>query len=775
MGRLTISRQSLLWRSICRCYDLSLGRAAMLKARSVAFRFLLAILFALIALQPVHVFGQDSTQDFDTLSRQADAARVEGNSSEAILDYERALKVRPDWPEGWWYLGTLYADTGRFPDAIAVFKKLIDANPKLGPAWASLGLAEFEFKDYQNSLIHLQEAQALGFAEVPYVEKPAAYHLALLLNLNGEFEDAFGLLSSEFGKEPLAQQTRVALAMSLLRIPLLPDQLDPTQDALITDAGATAELLVIANFEQAFQSFQQMIQDYPNTPFLHYAYGSALDFNSRFDEAEVQLREETRVSPNSALPYMRLSAIALKTHRPTDALPLAQRAVEFAPKSAMAHKILAKTLTELGKTESATHESATAEKLEPEKPDVDSAVSAVYVHKFVPVEQFHLTTKAGATTTQNFEELTGKAVAAGQAGQNEEAIAYFLDALKLRPQWDEGWSQLGALLYIAGRHADATAALNNSIGIKPQRAEAWVFLGLCEFETKEYRNAYLHLEHGRELEFHGTPEAQRIASLRLAELRTWNGDFDGAKDLLIPEIDRNQLTPATKVVLGLILLRIPRLPNQVEPSREALVRAAGETAALLYAERYNEAFQAFEHMLKDFPGTPFVHYAYGSALESLSQHDEAAAQLREEIKLAPQNALPYSRMADIFLKTGHPEDALSNAERAVQLDPQAPGGHELWGRALLETGKTEAAVKELEIASRLAPNYPEVHFNLARAYTKARMLPDAERERAIFARLSAAEEASKTSQGSSKPFITPYDPKSSPSPEMKVPSSTSPQ
>lgn len=743
----------------------------MLRVRCVIFRFLLAVLFARLAWQPGYAFGQDSTQDFDTLSRQADAARVGGNSTEAIFSYERALKIRPDWPEGWWYLGTLYADTGRFSDAIAVFRELTDANPKLGPAWASMGLAEFELKDYQNSLVHLQQAQALGFAEVPYVEKPAAYHLALLLNLNGEFEDAFGLLSSEFGKEPLAQQTRVALAMSLLRIPLLPDQLDPGKDALINDAGDTAELLVTANFEQAFQSFRQMIQDYPNTPFLHYAYGSALDFNSRYDEAQVQLREETRFTPESALPYMRLAAIALKTHRATDALPLAQRAIELAPQSATAHKILAKALTELGKAESAAQESATAEKLEPEKPEVDSGVSAVYMHQFVPVEHFRSTTKSDATLTGNFEELTGRAVAAEQAGRNEEAIAYSLDALKLRPEWDEGWSQLGTLLYIAGRHADAIAALKNSLGIKSQRPEAWVFLGLCEFETKEYRNAYLHLEHGRELEFHGTLEAQRIASVRLAELRTWNGDFDGAKDLLIPEIDRNELTPTAKAVLGLILLRIPRLPDQVEPSREALVRAAGETAALLYAERYNEAFQAFDQMLKDFPGTPFLHYAYGSALESLSQHDEAAAQLREEIKIAPQNALPYSRMADIFLKTGHPEDALSNAERAVQLDPQAPGGHELLGRALLETGKTEAAVKELEIASRLAPNYPEVHFNLARAYTKARKLPDAERERAIFARLSAAEEAAKTSQGNSKPFIPPYKQQNLPSPETKMPSS----
>lgn len=742
-------------------------------AQGLARCLVFAILFAMVAL-PNSVLAQGEAENFEEVSQQANAARIAGDAEEAIHHYQAALNIRPEWPEGWWYLGTLYADTSRFTDAISVFKRLTEANPKLGPAWASLGLSEFELKDYQNSLVHLRQAQELGFAEVPGVEKPATYHLALLLNLNGEFEDAFSLLAYEFGKEALAQQTRIALAVSLLRIPLLPDQLDPSKDALINDAGETAELLASRSFEQAFQHFRQMLKHYPNTPFVHYAYGSALDFQSRYEEAEAQLREETRITPRGALPYMRLAAIALKTHRPADARPLAERGVELAPQSATAHQILAKTLAELGKTEAAAQESATAEKLEPEKPQVDPEIAGMYANRPISIETFQSKSSV-AIPSGNFEDLAGKADAAAKAGRTEEAITYYQGALGLRSEWAEGWSRLGTLFHIAGRQGDGISALKNSLRIKPQRAEAWVFLGLCEFETEEYRNSYLHLEHGRELGFHGTPEAQRRASLRLAELRIWSGDFDSAKDLLIPEVDRNQLTADTKTVLGLMLLRIPLLPNQLEPSREAVVRAAGETAAALYAERYNDAFQAFQQMLKDFPNTPFLRYAYGSALESLSQHDEAEVQLREEIKLAPDNALAYMRLADILLKTQHPQDALSNAERAVQLDPEAAGGHELLGRSLLEVGKTEAAVKELEIASRLAPNYAEVHFNLARAYTKARMPAEAERERAIFARLNAAEEQDKSSQGNSPTFITPYDRGSTSSPDVKSPPFTTPR
>ncbi len=715
--------------------------------------------------------AQDSPQDFETLSRQANAERIQGQSSDAIRDYESALNVRPQWPEGWWYLGTLYADAGRYDNAIDVFRKLTDANPKLGPAWASLGLSEFELRDYKNSFQHLQKAQELGFAEVPYVEKPAAYHLALLLNWNGEFEDAFGLLASEFGKEAISQQTRVALAMSLLRVPLLPDQMDPSKDALIADAGEVAELLVAGNFEQAFHNFRQMLKDYPNTPYLHYAYGSALDFNSRYEEAEVELREETRVTPQSPLSYMRLAAIALKTHRPTDALQLARRSLQLGPQSATAHRIAAKALAELGKAEASTLETAAADKLEPEKPYIDPSIATDYANRLRPIDSTGPNERPSRAST-DFDELSRAAVSAAQQGKTDEAITHYQDALRIRPEWDEGWAQLGTLRYIAGRYADGISAAKNSLSITPRRADAWVFLGLCEFEIKDSKNAYLHLEHGRELGFQGTLQAQDIASIRLAELRSWNGDFDGAKDLLIPQIDRKQLTPTGETILGLTLLRMPLLVSQLEPSRQALVGAAGRTATLLYAERYNEAFDAFEGMLKDYPNTPFLHYAYGSALESLSQHDEAEAQLRAEIQIAPDNALPYSRLADIFLKTGRLDDAVSAAEKAVQLDPQAPGAHELLGRALLETGKVEPALKELEIAAHLAPNYPEVHFNLARAYTKARMTADAERERAVFSRLSEAQESQKSSGTNSQILITPLGEKSSSSGASKASSST---
>src|ERR1700739_2168093 len=112
-----------------------------------------------------HLATSDSPRrSFEELAQQATTAHQDGKSEEAARYYEAALKVRPDWPDGWWYLGTLRADAGQYRDAISAFDKLLELKPDFGPGWASLGLCEFEIKNYDDSFTHLKRGQELGVA-----------------------------------------------------------------------------------------------------------------------------------------------------------------------------------------------------------------------------------------------------------------------------------------------------------------------------------------------------------------------------------------------------------------------------------------------------------------------------------------------------------------------------------------------------------------------------------------------------------------------------------
>src|SRR5215210_1828911 len=88
--------------------------------------------------------------EFERLSRQAASARLGGRMQQAISRYQAALRAKPQWIEGWWYLGTLLYDKSAFTEARDAFAQLVKLEPKAPPGWSFLGLCEFETKEYSN-------------------------------------------------------------------------------------------------------------------------------------------------------------------------------------------------------------------------------------------------------------------------------------------------------------------------------------------------------------------------------------------------------------------------------------------------------------------------------------------------------------------------------------------------------------------------------------------------------------------------------------------------
>jgi tetratricopeptide (TPR) repeat protein len=262
-------------------------------------------------------------------------------------------------------------------------------------------------------------------------------------------------------------------------------------------------------------------------------------------------------------------------------------------------------------------------------------------------------------------------------------------------------------------------------------------LGLSEFETKDYKNSRIHLERGRAQGFSGNAAAVRVSRYHLALLLNLNGQYDGAIDLLVPEVGPGPLSEEIQFAMGIALLRIPALPEQIESTSRAQVHSAGEAAMLLAGSYYDRAFQILDKLVTENPEIPFLHYAYGDALASASKYDAAQIQLRDETRLNPTSELAYIRLASMAILLHQSASALEDSRKAVALAPQSAEAHYALGRAFLEEGDAPAAIRELEVARGLAPVSPKVHFNLARAYARANRTTEAEQERAEFERLKS--------------------------------------
>ena len=670
---------------------------------------------AAVALSQSSSTPANRSASFETLAADAATAREAGRSDEAMRNYRGAVALRPGWEEGWWYLGTLLYDGDHFEEAIPALRHVVELDPKVGAAWAFLGLCEFETGDFADAYAHLQSAKELGFAESPEVEKVALYHLGLLLNVHGEFERATELIAGAFGPSQFSEQIRTALGLALLRAPILPAQIDSSKDALIHAAGETAVLLANHNRAGAIRALGQMLRDYPDTPYLNYRYGLALVAAARYQDAEGPLREETRITPRS---------------------PLAWNA-------------LAEALRGLGQRDGEAAASRQAQVLASGIGDTDdSQVRRYKLDRGAATEIVSSRDRGGtATYAVGFDEASRRAEEAQRVGRVEEAAGWYQNALKLRPGWPEGWRQLGTIQYMNGRYTEATVSLQQSVALEAKQADTWTLLGLSEFETKDFKNALVHLERGCALGFSGNAAAVRLSRYHLALLLNRTGDFDRAIDVLIPAIGPGALSDEIQFAMGMAVLRIPALPEEVGANQRELVQKIGEAGELLSESRYDRALPIFAKIVNVYPGTPFVHYAYGDALAATSMFDEARVQLREEVKLNPVSVLAYLRLASIELQQHQSASALAEARKASVIAPDSSEVHYLLGRSLLDEGDTAAAIHELETARRISPNSPKVRFNLARAYSRVARTDEAQQERDEFERLNAQLPGQRSSYG----------------------------
>jgi len=723
------------------------------------FVILFAITTALFPLTSLRATSPTSansdSQSFDAVAAKAQEAREAGRNDEAIRNYQAGVKMHPGWEEGWWYLGTLLYDSDHFAEAIPALRRVVELDGKVSAGWAFLGLCEFETGDYSDALVHLQRASQLGLAENPEIEKPALYHLGLLLNQHGEFEQATNLLTSAFGSGPLPDQIKTALGLALLRGPLLPAQVDPAKDALVHAAGETAALLASRNLDTASRNFEQMLQDYPGTPYLHYQYGLALAAVSQDDRAEAQLRAEAIAYPRDGLPWTALAILKIRHKNFEEAIAAARQAAQLSPHSAAAYQALAEGLQGQGREAEAVAASQRATLTAKQPAEIDPAQIKRFALRRISEPTIPSSATHPPSQAVNIEETARLADSARRSGSLDQAAAIYEQAVQAHPDWQEGWRQLGTTEYMRSRYAEAIPALRQSVALDSKQPDTWTLLGLCEFQTRDYKNARIHLERGRALGFSGNAAAVRFSRYYLASLRSLDGDFDGALNLLIPETGPGALVEEIRLAMGIALLRIPALPDQIDPAKTDVVRSAGEAAELLSQSYYDKAFQIFDQMLRQSPETPFLHYAYGDALASASQYDAARIQLREETRLNPNSELAYVRLASIELLLHQPATSLQDSQKAVSIAPESAEARYVLGRALLEGGNLEAAISDLETARRLAPDSAKVHFNLARAYSRANRATEAEQERAEFQRLKEEISATGSNDRSAKTVSSP--------------------
>ena len=351
------------------------ARAARTCRRASVLPFALTIL---VSATPAYSQQSPPSTAGDRLSEEAEQARLANRTDEAIELYRRALAARPQWAEGWAYLGSLLYGRDTYAEAAEAFGKSVSLDASIGTTWVMLALCEFQLGRADDALAHIRRGRELGTTPDPQFRQVMLYHEGLLLLGKSEFERAqetLGLLGAD-GVE--SEDLLIALGLSVLRI--RPSDLPAGESSLVQlvrRAGRAEYLASQKRHDEALREYERLKADFPGTRNVRYALGRHYVAVREPAKALAAYQEEIERSPDHVPARLGIAALKAETD-PAGALVYAEEAVRLNPNIPLGHYLLGTLLLHTDQAERAVAELELAQRGVPEDPRVYYALGRAY-------------------------------------------------------------------------------------------------------------------------------------------------------------------------------------------------------------------------------------------------------------------------------------------------------------------------------------------------------------------------------------------------------------
>jgi tetratricopeptide (TPR) repeat protein len=335
-------------------------------------------LLALLLLGSGEVSATGAPGSFIQIARQAEQARSSDHLVEALRLYREALRLRPAWSEGWWALGSIYYDQDRFPEAQAAFSRYVATGKDVAPAYAFLGLCEYETRDYVHASEHLREWERKGSPGNAQLNDVATFRRAHLLTREGRFFEALYLLdkkAAKHGPDPVLVE---AMGLAWMRMMNVPEDYPPERREMVWLAGSAAAWMSSSKLDRSHEFLDQLAAHYGQEPNVHFLRGFVYEFEKKNTEASSEYRKELKVSPAFTAPMIRLALLDVEDARLEEAQELARKVVALEPESSQGHYALGRALLAGGQWAESARELEKAKELAPDAAKVHFHLAQAY-------------------------------------------------------------------------------------------------------------------------------------------------------------------------------------------------------------------------------------------------------------------------------------------------------------------------------------------------------------------------------------------------------------
>jgi tetratricopeptide (TPR) repeat protein len=382
--------------------------------------------------------------------------------------------------------------------------------------------------------------------------------------------------------------------------------------AALVQAAANARA---QRFHEAELALRQVLSSDPENAALHFALGTMLRQQERWDDAFDEIAQSAQLMPDFPENHSSLAYIFYRLDDGPNAIAEARTALSMDPQNAEAYQFLGLGLFSNGQYGAAVH---------------------VFVESL-------------ARDAANPDTYYDLGITLHADGNLPAAIAAYRQAIHLNPAFWQAHSNLALILHEQNKLDEAIAEYREARRLAPEEASVRNNLGNTYCDKGDFDAAMLEL---REL-YRQHPEWEQGHSC-LARAYMSKKDYRSAVNELQLAVRQNPNGSTEHRVLGEALLMDDKLEEGVvelrlavalNPDSDAAHRVLG--TALFQQQQLPAAEKEFREALR-LNASPDNHYSLAACLMTMDRYEEALSELEIAARLDPQRKLYRARREELL-------------------------------------------------------------------------------------------------------------------------------
>lgn len=425
----------------------------------------------------VELILKDHPADPDALAVRASIRMGSRDTSQldaAIVEFESALKQRPDNPDFRFNLGRAYQAKGKLNEARREYQEVIRRQRNHIPA--RLALADL-------SLIQQKPQETLQSADsvLSYAPRhaPARLLRAAALAALGDLKQARADLIRLTKDVPQYRDAQVQLGLVAIRQKSFQEAQEIFRNLHRTDPNdlrATIGLVEIFSSQQeldkALELLQQDLKKSPNSLVIRNLLGMTALRARNYDLAIEQYKQLASAEPNSIQPLLSLGDAYRFKGDLNSAIVTFEKAKQIAPKDGVPPTLLANALQRAGRLEDAKTNYRRALQLSPNQPGALNNLAYLLAETDDNMDE---ALRLAQRASQQLPDEPGIADTLGwvylKKKMPDPALQIFSNLVKKSPDNSTFHYHLGAALAAKGDKEKARAALNTALSKRPAKDE----------------------------------------------------------------------------------------------------------------------------------------------------------------------------------------------------------------------------------------------------------------------------------------------------------------